>query len=561
MNTKSITPSWFDLKFLRLIRRQLKVFAWFYVFGALALILTHDIQSRLPFWAKELALKQRETLGLDFSTTTTFLGAALGIILFRTVSRVLFFYPARVLQKLLREELVLSLEMSSPYSYKDQPKGQLLQYLMGDIDQIRALIGFVGLQGANFFIAFAILIPKLIHFHARLIFALIPMFVAFVIFTLVVSLNRRHFKENQKLAGDLQNFIIESLAGKKTITTFQVESTFISLFKGNSLKELASFYRSSFAISIFMPLIAFGIGLSLVLGAYFIKKDQLGAQGLIVFSGFVFLFMEPMGYLSWLGVVISRSSAAWERLFKFNQKLKNSNSELQSLIDLNRDLKLNLNQNHFSIPFWNVPPLQINIANGKWKIIVGKTGHGKSELLFKLAEVAKQKKMNVSLVTQTPYLFNDTISANIFLGKTPRLDELNDAYELLVLFSLNHLADNQNSLLELEVGEHGKRLSGGEAKRLALVRSLMSGAELLIWDDPFSSVDVVLERDITARLQSHYFLKDKAVVLSGHRLTTVKNCQELIFIDKELGIVAGGEPRELLKNNRDIYEYFKLQMV
>ncbi len=98
-------------------------------------------------------------------------------------------------------------------------------------------------------------------------------------------------------------------------------------------------------------------------------------------------------------------------------------------------------------------------------------------------------------------------------------------------------------------------------KRLCLVRSIMSEADILIWDDPFSSVDLILEKSIIQELRSHDVLKNKTVILTSHRLSTVKNSEFLIFIDKEEGIVEEGTVAELLKQNSKTYEYFQKQMV
>ena len=126
------------LNFSDLLWSQLKEFKVYYFFGVIALILTHKIQSELPFMAKELA---------DFVSNNTnelrpslFFLSALGIIVFRTSSRILFFYPARLLQKYLRSELLEKLESNTPQRFRHLSAGDLFQHLTSDVDQIRALI-------------------------------------------------------------------------------------------------------------------------------------------------------------------------------------------------------------------------------------------------------------------------------------------------------------------------------------------------------------------------------------------------------------------------------------
>jgi ATP-binding cassette subfamily B protein len=89
----------------------------------------------------------------------------------------------------------------------------------------------------------------------------------------------------------------------------------------------------------------------------------------------------------------------------------------------------------------------------------------------------------------------------------------------------------------------------------------MSGAEILIWDDPFSSVDLILEKEIILELKKHPVMKNRTVVLTSHRLSTVRHSDYLIFLDKEGGVVEEGLVATLLRENSKTYEYFQKQMV
>jgi ATP-binding cassette subfamily B protein len=382
------------------------------------------------------------------------------------------------------------------------------------------------------------------------------MLFSFIIFTFVVSKNRIYFKKSMDSQAEVQNMIMETYAGKRTIKNFHAEESFTSLFAEKSLKELYYFYKSSLGISLTMPLIPLGIGLSMLWGASIIKSQNLGASTLILFSGFIFLLMEPMNYLSWVGVVVSRSSASWERLRKLDETLVTTLEIETDLLGRN-DLSENLS---FHLPYWD-RPMTLQLYPHKWNVLVAKTGHGKSELLLKIAEIMRMKGQSISLVAQDPYIYNDTVERNIFLGKQPTEKERQYAKEILKILGLDYLEPDLEKLITLEVGENGKRLSGGQMKRLCLVRSLMSEAQTLLWDDPFSSVDLILEKSIIHELRTHEVLKNKTVILTSHRLSTVKNSEIIIFIDKEEGIVEEGSVSEILKPMTKTYEYFQKQMV
>ena len=546
-----------NLSFKDLLFSQFKEFKLFYLLGVVCIVITHKIQSDLPFLAKELADKIGQNIN-ELHPGHFFI-LALGIIIFRTSSRILFFYPARQLQKFLRSELIDELETNSPQRYRHLNAGQLFQYLTGDIDQIRALIGFVGLQGGNFIIAMFILVPRLMSFSPKLLLALTPVVVSFVIFTFIVSKNGIFFKKTQEMQGEVQNLIIETYVGKRTIKNFHAEKTFTSLFAELTSKELYFFYRASLGISFTLPLITFGIGLSLLWGAHIIKELQMSSTALILFSGFIFLFMEPLSYLSWIGVVVSRSSASWQRLVGLNSILTTQLESEKNLEALNSSLNKFENL-ELIIPFWD-QKLNLSFAMGKWNVLVAKTGHGKTQLLFKIAEILRTKGQSISLVAQDPYIYNDTVEKNIFLGRKPTSEELTAAKNVLKILGLDYLEAQPDKLLALEVGENGKRLSGGQIKRLALVRSIMSSASVIIWDDPFSSVDLILEKEIILELKKQNVLFNKTIIMSSHRLSTVRNSDRVIFIDKIMGVIESGNVETLLREETKTYEYFKQQMV
>ena len=275
------------------------------------------------------------------------------------------------------------------------------------------------------------------------------------------------------------------------------------------------------------------------------------------FRVWLFLFLEPLSYLSWMSVVSVRALGSWGRIRNIFDVLgKRSAQEDRYWKCYHSDQKVL----SFKLDFWG-QTLPIDLERRKWSVLIGRTGHGKSHLMGQMADILKVYGVRISYVFQSPYLYNDTVDANIFLGKDVDERMRERAWHFLKLFDLDILAGNRDDLLALEVGENGKRLSGGQIKRLALVRSLMSGADILLWDDPFSSIDVILERDITRRIKEEPELADKTVILASHRLTTVRRSHRVIFLEKEEGVVESGSPDELLNGDSKTYEYFAKQMV
>jgi ATP-binding cassette subfamily B protein len=261
--------------------------------------------------------------------------------------------------------------------------------------------------------------------------------------------------------------------------------------------------------------------------------------------------------MSWVAVVISQGVAAWKRVKELYGTLMEISPD-ERVIQNYRGL-INQDIIETKIVLWD-KELSTPLKKGIWTAIIGETGSGKSFALSQIATMLILDGVKVSMVQQEPYLFNDTVAGNIFLGKVPDSIMLKKAYDLMRIFQIDNLAETLDEVLLLEVGENGKRLSGGQMKRLALIRSLLSGARILIWDDPFSSVDIILERRIINGLKASSDLKDLTFIISTHRLTTVRLVDEVIFIGKEQGIKVRGKTAQMLREE-DVKKFFKEQMV
>ncbi len=528
---------------------QVREFSLYYFVAIVSLVGTHYVQSLFPEYAKDLA---DMIGGGPVVNIYHFFILAASILVLRTASRWLFFYPARVFQRNLRVEILEELESVNPSRYRDHSSGQIFQVLYNDLDHVRTMVGFVLLQVCNVIVASLIIVPKIMAIHSSLILTLSPMFVALFIFSFVASKNKERYTLIQNYQGEVQNFIMESYIGKRTVKNYGAESSFIDVFNGWSFKELHNFFITGSIVSVARPLIPLGVGLSLLWGALVIHGQGLGASTLIMFSGLSFLFLEPLMFLSWIGIIMSRSLGAWSRVWTLTSDLRTTSSRENSI----------WNGEKYQVKFWN-KDIAINYKDHEITAILGKTGHGKTEVIKQLADqLILKSKESISFVFQSPYLYNDTLINNVLLGRKHSKENIEKVLKLLDLFGLDYFADSDDELLNLEVGEHGTRLSGGQAKRLCIIRSLMSNASILIWDDPFSSVDVILEKEIIGKLRPILKDQNKTVILTSHRLSTAEESDSYFLLDKEVGILEKGSSKVNLKNKESkLYEYFKDQMV
>jgi ATP-binding cassette subfamily B protein len=525
---------------------------WYYYIGATAsLYFLHHFSSEIPFMAKslgDLAMggKLSEIKIMDFILI------AIYILIFRTLSRLLFFYPARIQQRNLRMELVNRLETAPPRNYKDYNEGMIFQTLYNDLNRIRGFIGFALLQLGNIVIAATIFIPKINSFNSDFIIAFSPLFVCVVLFSVLIYFFQPYVKRGMDEYAQVQNFLLESYEAKKTIQNYHSEKDFFDAFNKVSDKELNTFFISMLGRVISFPLVKVGFGASLIWAALIVKNGNLPGTDLIFFSSFLFLILEPLMFLSWIGIVSSQGYAGWSRIKELTTKLDYKNTE--SWLIETKDFS------EVKLPLWE-SEVKFNFLERKWNVIIGDTASGKSWLLEKYAELLTKNNIRYSLIHQEPYLYNDTVESNIFLGLEITPEKLNLATLYIKEFGLDVLSDSMESLLKMELGENGKRVSGGQAKRIALIRSLVCDADYILWDDPFSSVDLILEGQIIEKLKNDKALTNKTFLMSSHRLSTVKNCNEVIFISKESGVVENGSVKELIIKGSKVYEFFEKQLV
>jgi ATP-binding cassette subfamily C protein len=151
----------------------------------------------------------------------------------------------------------------------------------------------------------------------------------------------------------------------------------------------------------------------------------------------------------------------------------------------------------------------------------------------------------IGYVPQMIYLIDDTLRRNVALGMPDeRIDEAR-VKKAIALAQLDMFVEGLSKGLDTIVGERGVRLSGGERQRVAIARALYRDPNVLVFDEATSSLDNRTEQEMTKAIES---LRGKTMIIIAHRLTTVRRCDRLLFIDGGR-IVDSGSFDELLSKN------------
>lgn len=216
--------------------------------------------------------------------------------------------------------------------------------------------------------------------------------------------------------------------------------------------------------------------------------------------------------------------------------------------------------------------LSLNINQGEKVALVGSSGGGKSTLIqillglypidsgeiyfndVSVKQIGFEKiRENTATVMQHPILFNDSVRANLYLGREFSDDDLWRALEIAQLDSTVKQLSEQ---LDTIVGRQGIRLSGGQRQRLALARMILTNPKLIILDEATSALDTEIENKLHQSLKS--YLADKTTLIIAHRLSAVKQADRIIVIDNGK-IIADGSHNDLVNSNELYFRLYGMQ--
>jgi len=218
--------------------------------------------------------------------------------------------------------------------------------------------------------------------------------------------------------------------------------------------------------------------------------------------------------------------------------------------------------------------INLKIEKGKTIAIVGNSGSGKSTLVDMLPRLIEAnegeiiidniniKNININslrnlmgIVTQESVLFNDTVYNNIAFGHTnSNIDDVinaakaANAHDFIMAMKNNYFTN---------IGDKGNKLSGGQKQRICIARAIYKNPPILILDEATSSLDTESEKLVQDALNK--LMKNRTSIVIAHRLSTVKNADEIIVIN-EGEIVERGKHNELLSFNGVYKKLYDLQM-
>ena len=162
----------------------------------------------------------------------------------------------------------------------------------------------------------------------------------------------------------------------------------------------------------------------------------------------------------------------------------------------------------------------------------------------------------ISIVTQEPILFNDSVANNIRIGKqTASQTEIEEAAK--VANAYNFITKKEKAF-DTNIGDRGSKLSGGERQRLTIARAVVKNPPILILDEATSSLDTESERLVQDAINN--MMQNRTSIVIAHRLSTIRHADEIIVLQKG-EIVERGNHDELMKKQGYYYRLVQMQEV
>jgi ATP-binding cassette subfamily B protein len=398
-------------------------------------------------------------------------------------------------------------------------------------------------------------------------FVFLPLPVLFVMAWKYAKVSRRNWKAVRETSGELNSLLLEDIQGNRLIHGFALrqreQARFLEISKELERRNL----RAMFRWSIQGPAANFTSSLGIVavvgMGAYLLQTDPSFTKGeFFAFLLYANMFYEPVRQLVGINNLIAAGKASGERVFEVLDHPIAIRDPKEPKPFPQGSVEILFNNVRFSYPERGtlVERLNLEVPAGSVTALVGPTGGGKSTLAnltlryyevdegfvsvggvnlqdFALADL----RGNIGIVSQDPFLFDTSVRENLLLAR-PNASEEDLTKALSAACALNFV----NSLpdkLDTMIGERGIRLSMGEKQRLTIARVLLKNPPVVILDEATSSVDVVTEREIQEGLSN--LVKGRTTLVIAHRLSTVRDADQIVFLDHGT-IIEKGSHFELL---------------
>ena len=462
-----------------------------------------------------------------------------------------------------------------PLSYfQAQRTGDLMSRATNDLNAVRMMIGPAIMYMASTGVTFVVAVGLMLSIDPMLtLLALLPLPLVTLVVKRAGTAIYRQSEQIQEQLSTLSAVVQESLAGVRVVRAYGREAVETERFRRENqeyLQRNAGLIRLQ---ALFYPSMGFILGLAgllvLWVGARHVIEGQITVGEFVAFNAYLVMLTWPMIAFGFVTNLFQRGSAAWRRMHEVieappavaaGEEPAPPDASIVGRLEL-RDLTFAYNGRPV------VEGISATVEPGQTLALVGPTGSGKSTVLGLLPRLFDPPRGTVfidghdvvdlplatlrgavAMAPQDPFLFSDTVAANVRFGLEDETGEASgDAVGRAVEIARldKDLVDFPDGA-ETRVGERGVTLSGGQKQRAALARAIAADPRILLLDDALSAVDAYTEDEILTGLGA--VMAARTTVIVSHRISTVRRADLILVLD-DGRVVERGTHDELLTHD------------
>lgn len=305
----------------------------------------------------------------------------------------------------------------------------------------------------------------------------------------------------------------------------------------------------------------------LIIGAYLVTHGQLRVGDVVAFTGFATLLISRLDQLSAFANQISEARAKLEEFYKLEDSAADAAEPdgLRDLTNVTGHVRFEDVGFEFANSGQGVSDVSFEVQAGQTVAIVGPTGAGKTTLINLLQRVfspssgrilidgidtrtvsRKSLRHSIATVFQDAGLLNRSIEDNIRVGRAEATND--EIHAAATAAAAQDFILAKSNGYDTVVGERGGQLSGGERQRIAIARAVLKDAPILVLDEATSALDVETEDRVKEAIDE--LRRDRTTFIIAHRLTTVRDADLVVFMDKGRVVEMGGFAELSLRNGR-----------
>ena len=508
----------------------------------------------------------------------TWCAALLVIYIVQTIMQYFMQYQGHIvgvrMQADMRRDVFEHLQ-KLPFSYFDEHKtGVIMSRIVNDLMDISEFahhgpedlfISIVTVVGA-FIILCTVNVPLTL-----ITFAVLPFLVLFIIKKR--SAMTMAFRKNRIEIAEVNASLENSIAGIRVSRAFTGEREEEKKFAENnqryvtvrerSYRVMAEFFSGTNFLTSLMNVVI------LAAGGYCVYRGVINVGDMVAYMLFINMFVNPIKKLIQFVEMFQNAITGYVRFQELmNVKPEQDEKGAIELKDVRGEIVFDDVTFHYDENKEVLSHISLTFPQGKMVAIVGPSGGGKTTLCHliprfyeisggsilvdghDIRDVTRASlRRQIGIVQQDVFLFTGTIFDNIAYGKLGASRE--EVYEAAKKANIHDYIMSLPEGYDTFVGERGVKLSGGQKQRISIARVFLKNPPILVLDEATSALDNVTENYIQDSLDE--LCKNRTTIVVAHRLSTIKNADEIIVMDRD-GIEERGTHEELLARGNGIYK-------